>query len=111
MLQNQINQFFQVQYHAITLTEEQIREFLNDDCSPITGFAFMDPYENYAFLSESDILAFPPCMSDNIRQQQRSPFDRLLLIFYEHDNTVSCKLVNGMGSNLLLLAQRFCTSE
>lgn len=111
MLKDQINQFFQVQYNAIALTEAQNREFLNDDCSPITGLAFVDPYENYTFLSESDMLAFPPDMANNIRKQQHSPFDRLLLIFYERDNTVSCKLVNGMGSDLLLLAQRFCTNE
>lgn len=83
--------------------------FLEDGKELILGLSFPDSKANYHLLSPSDLAAFPPEQAARIQAQQQSPFHNMLLIFYEQDGRTLYKLVNGMGSNLLSLADQACS--
>ena len=110
MKRKDIEQFFAAQYDAVAADDARCRGFLDETQRLIVGFLFSDPVQNYHFLSEYDLQAFPDAAAADIRLRQHSPFTEMLLIFYEDGEGVSCKLVNGMAGKLLLEAQRFCSN-
>ena len=88
--------------------DEACLPFLEEGKDLVLGLRFTDPEINFTLLTDFDLEAFPPPMADRIRADRRSPFDDLLLIFYEKDGAPGWKLVGGMAGALLPLADSLC---
>ena len=87
---------------------EECLPFLEEGKDLVLGLRFPDPETNFTLMTDFDLDAFPPPMTDRIRADRRSPFDDLLLLFYEQDGAPGWKLVGGMASGLFPLADSLC---
>ena len=88
--------------------DEECLPFLEEGKDLVLGLRFTDPAVNFTLLTPNDLEAFPPPMAQRIVDARRSPFDDLLLLFYEMDGAPGWKLVGGMAGRLLAIADTLC---
>ena len=76
--------------------------YLQENEDLIAGFHLRNPYLNYKLLSEYDLLSLSEKQRNYCNKYCCSPFDNILLVFYKHDNKPAFKIINGMGSRLIM---------
>lgn len=77
------------------------RAFLEEDQTYIAGFTLPDAEANFRLLSEFDFIAFDDEQICRIREEKRSPFDRIYVIFYLQNGKYGWKIINGMAGKLM----------
>ena len=104
---NDIKSFFINTFSAAEVAENVCRPYLDDEIF-VVGLLFSDTQINYSLMSETDFLCYSKEEQQNIKESEHSPDNEVLLIFYEKNGDVNCKIVNGMASKLFEYAEKFC---
>ena len=104
---NIVKSFFIDTFSAAEVAENVCRPYLDDEIF-VVGLLFTDTHINYSLMSETDFLCYSEKERQNIKENKCSPDNEILLIFYEKDESVNCKIVNGIASKLFDYAEKFC---
>lgn len=83
--------------------------YLNHDEKLISGFFLRNASLNYKLLTEYDLLSLSEDQRKLCCRWRISPFDDMLLIFFTNEkNEISFKIINGMGSRLIIDLYDIC---
>ena len=88
------------QYLAQIEEDAVYEAFLDEDQRFIWGCSLQNDRMNYRLLSASDFASLHPYDAARAKLQKKSPFKKILVIFYLQNDVVCCKLINGMASLL-----------